>query len=160
MLPASSVTGSTRATWLVTIAPVTPPPVGQDTNPTGLRLPVTPKEEKGAQLDKEKAILCSHIFCPNPFSAKLVTKYQPTTRCTCDCPHGDHHCLKIKRGTARLSPTEAQCVRRLDCMEPECTFPGAFDKTSGRCPRSADHGKLKHHQNRFRHQKHYLHERD
>lgn len=117
------------------------------------------KRSLALQQNKGKEQLCSHIDCPNPFSARLLTNHLPH-KCSCDCIDGDFACHRTKRGQKRMEWGEVRCVQRGDCLEPTCEYGGGYDMVKGRCPHKtgSDNYKPTH---RLRHEKkHYAHERD
>jgi hypothetical protein len=102
--------------------------------------------------------------CPEPFISRLR---QSDQRCICDCLDRDHHCIRIKRGRHKLSPTAARCVRGGECSEPLCDFEGTYSKLDATCiiPKHLNsiHKYKIHSRHRHQHQRqnhHHLHERD
>lgn len=110
------------------------------------------------QMNKGKESLCSHIDCPEPFYAQLVTRHPPH-KCICDCIDNDVHCVRVKRGLKRLAAKEARCVQSGVCLEPTCEYTGTYDTIKGKCPQKTSESAVKSHHH-LRHQKHYAHERD
>lgn len=117
--------------------------------------PKTSPSIEYVQQNKGKEQLCSHIDCPNPFAAQLVTKHPPH-KCSCDCAEQDVLCSRTKKGLKRLSSLEARCVTKAICLEPTCEY-GEYEKTKGLCPRKTSDNQKPFH---LRHQKHHAYERD